>query len=336
MNAFILALFQRKHKLKSTTLFQVLIGRQTSSVLCYAYFNDLLPYFRSFPELSENDFQQRLQTLTKQGWLQAVPLEPHYYEIITKKPKEETPTFSHLNYFRFGKKEKEVWRLIQLLVQVASYLGKSKEYLPIESSPYSLARMRYFVRQHKKVLRATIYQELTVLLQALEKEQADFLSQSFTGHQQNGSAFFQLLPEAYQAFPQDKFYVSNSLHAFFSELEQHQEFLLYQFVADLFAENRNKSAVLSIQRFKEGMTLAQISQQRRLKQGTLHDHMIEWAISDEQFPFQAFLSAEHYARLQQLPANSWQYPYRTLHLPPEISFFELRLYQIQEKRGTKC
>ena len=111
---------------------------------------------------------------------------------------------------------------------------------------------------------------------------------------------------------------------------------MYQFVADLFAENRNKSAVLSIQRFKEGMTLAQISQQRRLKQGTLHDHMIEWAISDEQFPFQAFLSAEHYARLQQLPANSWQYPYRTLHLPPEISFFELRLYQIQEKRGTKC
>lgn len=336
MNKFILALFQRKHKLKSTTLFQVLIGRRTTSVLSYAYFNDLLPFFGSFPELTEDTLHQSLKELSQQGWIQPIANEPKYYEWLKKEASGVAIEFEQLDYFRFGKKEKEVWRLIQFLVQVASYLGKGKDYLPIESSPYHLARTRQFVKRHKEQLRQGVYEELIVLFQLLPKEQANLLSQTFTGYQQNGSAFFQLVPEIYQEPAWEKMFISNRIHAFLAKLEEQKGFLLYQFVASILLENQNKSAVLSRTLFQQGLTLEEISQQRRLKQGTLHDHFIEWAISDANFPFQAFLKPEHQVILSQLPEASWDYPYATLQLPKELSFFELRLYQIQEKRGISC
>lgn len=336
MNKFILALFQRKHKLKSTTLFQVLIGRRTTSVLSYAYFNDLLPLFGSFPKLTEATFDQILRELSQEGWIDAIPGEPKYYQLLKQEPVLNYPTFHQLDYFRFGKKEKEVWRLIQFIVQVASYLGKEKDYLPIESSPYHLARTRYFVQQHKEHLQARIYEELVVLFQLLSKEQAELLSHTLTGYQQNGAAFFQLLSEEYQEFPLEKLAISNSIHAFLAKLEEKKDFLLYQFVAEILLENQNKSAVLSRTLFQQGLDLEEIGQQRRLKSGTLHDHFIEWAISDDQFPFQAFLNPKHQTIFNQLPKASWNQPYKTLGLPKELSFFELRLYQIQEKRGRKC
>ena len=335
MNKFILALFQRKHKLKSTTLYQVLIGRRTTSVLSYAYFNDLLPFFGSFPEWKESDFYKVLKELEEQGKISPLLDEPKYYQWIPEETFEELPTFTNLDYFQFGRKEQEAWHLVQFLTQVASYLGKSREYLPIESSPYYLAKTRQFVQQHKRVLKEKIYEELKVLFQGLSRETADLLSQTLTGYQQNGSAFFQLLPEDFQEKPFDQLYVSNHLHAFFEELVQHQDFLFYQFLAPVLLANQNQSAIVSRQLFQQGLSLEEIGEQRRLKKGTLHDHFIEWAMMEQDFPFAAFLTQEKYERLNQLPIHSWEKTYRELNLAQEISFFELRLYQIQEKRGVK-
>ncbi|MHC5269696.1 helix-turn-helix domain-containing protein [Enterococcus sp. LJL98] len=336
MNKFILALFQEKHKLKSTTLYQVLIGRRTTSVLSYAYFNDLLPFFGIFPELKEEIFAHQLATLEKAGEIVRVNDDSKQFQLTSEK---QNPTlfadFPFLNSFRFGRKEQEAWHLVQFLTQVASYLGKSRSYLPLASSTYDLMKTRQFVHLHKPQLRETIYAELSHLFQALPRETSNFLSQTLTGFQQNGAAFFQLLPEQYQETPWSQIYLSNHLHAFFAVLLHYPDFLLYEFLWPTLRANQNQSALFSKQLFQSGLSLEAIGVKRGLKQGTLHDHLLEWAMLDVNFPFSAFLTKEKEKKFQQLPQKSWEFTYRQLQLSEEIPFFELRLYQIREKRGEK-
>lgn len=334
MNIFILALFQKNHKLKSTTLYQILIGRRTTSVLSYAYFNELLPVFGSFPKLTEKEFTKNLHRLAKEKKILPSESDANYWERNSEKEAVEIPAFfSALNYYRYGRKEEEVWRLIQFIIQVASYLGKSNQYLPIENSPYYLAQTRQFVKQHKAELNEKIYEELTTIFGALSDENADFLAQSLIGYQQNGSAFFQLIPEEYQATPWNQLYLSAMRHRFYQELEKHPDFLLTRFIQPVLLANANQSAKLSQEMFQQGATLDQICQQRRIRPGTLHDHLIEWAFEDVKFPFKRLLSPQAVEAFSQLPEESWNYTYKELLGTSNFSFFELRLYQIQQKRG---
>lgn len=336
MNTFILALFQRNHKLKSTTLYQLLIGRRTTSVLSYAYFHDLLPFFGSFPKLKEQELAKSLTQLAHDKKIERVLGQSNHWRLIAGTTIEVPDFIEAIDYYHYGKKEEEVWRSIQFLVQVTSYLGKSKQYLPIENSPYYLAKMRQFVKQHKKELHQRVFEELTALFATLTDENADFLAQSFIGFQQNGATLFQLLPTAFQEYPWNQLYVSAMRHRFYLELEKHPDFLLHQFVRPILQANFNQSAQLSQEMFLNGDSMTEICQKRRIRPGTLHDHLLEWAFVDSSFPFERLLTTEALAQFQLLPPDSWNYPYKELLGTSTFSFFELRLYQIKQKRGESC
>jgi uncharacterized protein YpbB len=53
MDTFILSLFSTEDKLKPSTLYQVLSGKRTSSVLTYAFFHNLLHLSGVCPQLTE-------------------------------------------------------------------------------------------------------------------------------------------------------------------------------------------------------------------------------------------------------------------------------------------
>lgn len=336
MDKFILAFFQLKHKLKPTTTYHVLVGRRSTSILSYAFFNDILPFFGSFPELKEAHYQQILTQLIDAGLLEQLASgELGYVEQSALDDPYELFE-NQIDYFRYGKKEAQAWRLVQFLVQVASYYGKTKNYQPLENSPYFLNRTRLFVKQHHLNLRTTIYQELQMILANLPSETADFLARSFSGYQVSGSVFFQLLPEAQQMLPWSRLAISAKCHPLFKELENHPEFLLTQFIAPILQENQNQSALETKRLYQKGLTCQQLCQQRQIKPSTLNDHLLEWALIDPAFPFSDFLKPAMSDVFARLPKNSWLYSYKELRLPENLSFFELRLHQIQMKRGEIC
>lgn len=336
MDKFILAFFQLKHKLKPTTTYHVLVGRRSTSILSYAYFNDILPFFGSFPEFKEAHYQQILAQLIQTGLLEKLPNGELAY-VASSALDEQVELFENqIDYFRYGKKEAQAWRLVQFLVQVASYYGKTKHYQPLENSPYYLNRTRLFVKQHQLNLRTTIYHELQMILANLPSETANFLARSFSGYQASGSVFFQLLPETQQTMPWSRLAISAKCHPLFKVLETHPEFLLTQFIAPILQENQNQSALQTKKLYQKGLTCEQICQQRQIKESTLNDHLLEWALVDSDFPFSDFLTPTLSEALAHLPKNSWLYSYKELQLPENLSFFVLRLYQIKMKRGASC
>lgn len=56
MTEFILSLFLSRNKLRVSSLFQLISGKRTTSVLIYSFLNDLLLVHGSFPTLKEEEF----------------------------------------------------------------------------------------------------------------------------------------------------------------------------------------------------------------------------------------------------------------------------------------
>ena len=98
MNEFILALFSAEDKLKPSTLYQVLVGKRTSSVLTYAFFHDLLPLSAVLPELAEKQFYEHLRQLQKEQRLRTDG------ELLSAAaPTAREPRLSEVDFFKYGR-----------------------------------------------------------------------------------------------------------------------------------------------------------------------------------------------------------------------------------------
>jgi uncharacterized protein YpbB len=170
MDTFILSLFSTEDKLKPSTLYQVLSGKRTSSVLTYAFFHNLLHLSGVCPQLTETVFYTIINQLKKEQQL----IEIDGLLTVSQEINCEAKKYlAGVDFFKFGRKEQEIWRSIQFLVQVASYLESDEKYIPLESSPFYTERVRQFVYRYREVMKATVYQELVTVFTNLPKEKAD-------------------------------------------------------------------------------------------------------------------------------------------------------------------
>ena len=76
----------------------------------------------------------------------------------------------------------------------------------------------------------------------------------------------------------------------------------HSFLKPLFIQNLNKSMLVTRKMLQSGVSVGQVMQQRRLKLGTVQDHIIEWALLEETFPFEKFIDNQQ--NLLELPEDS--------------------------------
>lgn len=339
MNELILSFFEEGNKMKGTTLYHLLRGRRTNSVLVYGFFHGVLPYLGAFPKLDESLIKKILAYHCSKGFLK----EDKGEYLLTDKGRralEKNPfRFPEIDYFSFGKTAHMNWRLVKFAIQVVSYFSYSEnEYLPIETSPYYTIQVKNWLRQQeRKQLSVQIKTELTATFQQLSDTQAAFLSNQFSGRQIDGAVAYQLLPDSMQEFPYNQLFEDEAIHAFFRCLKELPESALYELVKEGLKQNYNQSVRQTIRLFLQGATKEQVMQVRHIKESTINDHLIEWAILDEAFPFQQFISKETEEQLCQLnsPILTWQY--REINQRFSLSYDSFRLFQIREyrKKGRK-
>lgn len=339
MNELILSFFEEGNKMKGTTLYHLLRGRRTNSVLVYGFFHGVLPYLGAFPKLEESLIKKILKNHCSKGFLVEHDGEYQLTDEGRMALKKNALRFPDIDYFSFGKTASMNWRLVKFAVQVVSYISYGEnEYVPIETSPYYTIQVKNWLkRQEKAQLPTQIKTELATIFKQLSDTQVTFLSNQFSGRQIDGSVVYQLLPKTMQEFPYNQLFEDEAIHAFFRQLKKIPESILYALVKEGLKQNYNQSARQTIRLFLQGATKEQVMQIRHIKTSTINDHLIEWAIVDETFPFQRFISREAQVHLSQLdqPMLTWQYA--EINERFSISYDSFRLFQIREyrKRGQK-
>lgn len=334
MNSLILTLFSEGDKLKGTTLYHLLRGKRSSSVLLYGFFHDILRFSGMYPRFSENDLIQLLAMYGKKGLLE----QEEVYFFLTEKGAEANRQFlmnhtvSHMDFFRFGRSDLEIWRLIKFAVQVASHLSaEENRYVPLESDVFFSAQIkRWLSLRPKAVTISKVQQELGKIFGSMEQWQADFLANQFSGFEMAGLVSFQLAEthDKAQIFLIER----DALHAFLTQLSLHEDFILHQLAKTLFAKNLNSSMLMTKSLVLKGLNFEEIVQRRGLKKGTVQDHLLEWAIQDPNFPYERFLSdgdAEYLMKLDQ-KAKDWSF--KEVFSENAMDYLTFRLTQIKQYR----
>lgn len=153
----------------------------------------------------------------------------------------------------------------------------------------------------------TFIQELTEIFQQLPQEEADFLANQFSGYDVQGKTSFQLLPLKWQEQPWNQLYRQHAIDLFLAQIHDGE---LKRLIVELDSQNINQSMVKTREYFLAGKTVDEIMNLRHLKQGTINDHFIEWALSDKDFPFAEFerIDFTDYSKEQVIAARYQEQP----------------------------
>ncbi|WP_265456899.1 helix-turn-helix domain-containing protein [Enterococcus sp. HY326] len=333
----ILLLFQAGNKLKETTLFHLLKGKGSTSVLLFGFFQQNLNFFGIYPKLSQEDYQQLLFKLLEKKYLIR---SGDYLELtaLGKAVLEELLIqypLEHFNSYIYGRSEEEMWRSVKLAVQVVSQLSfHNNQYVPIENNPLLINQQKKWLKKvSKETLIKQLPQELTEIFAQMPQKTADFLARQFSGYQLLGSLPFQLSGQSNG--PLAALSARSQLHYFFELIEKTQPPLLSDLLAPFNLQNLNQSMQQTKFLAQQGKTPAEIAAKRRLKIGTINDHLIEWAIQDSDFPTADFVPASVKAELAKLslPPDTWNY--KELAGSGQLDYLAFRLCQIDffKKKG---
>lgn len=336
---FILTLFQHGYKVRTSTLYHLLKGKRTSSVLVYGFLYENLRFFQLCPELSEQEFNRQIHTLNEARLL-VTDLTGEVQ--ITKQGKrllsESDQSIHWLDNYRFGKTDEEIWRFLQFLVQVTSHLSYGdKEYIPLEQSPFYQAYLkRRIASVSKKELIQTMKTEWYFLLSRLSKSEADYFAQQFSGYQQIGRIAAQILQK--ESTPFEQLLIKKDwLHHLLYEIENmREETFLKKSIQPFITKNDNQSMNQTKSYLHQQPSIETIAQQRGMKKSTIQDHLLELALTEE-IPFEHYISKETYRFLDQLSSPCQQWIYRSLKQENEqLDYFEYRLYQIEKLKKERA
>lgn len=336
---FILALFYHGYKARTSTLFHLLKGKHTSSVLLYGFLFDNLRFFGSFPDLSEKEYEHCLMELRKKEHLfflekGQVQLTEKGLNYLLSNSANSYLDYPCIDYFQFGKTDDECWRMLQFSVQITSYLSYGEtHYVPLEQSPLFQQHIKKIIKNYpKKEFIQQIKTEWSALFSELPIEEANFFAHQFTGYQHIGQIPHQLINLEGTALHR-QFFLKNRLHKLLSIiLLREDSSILKQIIYPLIKQNENKSMNESLKYLKLGCTLEEISAQRTIKTNTVKDHFLEASIiglveSDQILD----KSISNMLNQVQGPYQEWQYQELKGKIN-ELDYFDFRLYQITKKQ----
>lgn len=336
---FILALFAHGYKARTSTLYHLLRGKRTTSVLLYGFQFNTLHFFQLFPMLTEESFIRQIDWLTETGYLRTestgeVQLTAQGAQELINHPLP----ISAINSYRFGKTDQQMWRMLQFSVQVVSQLAAhERHYIPIEHSFYYQKQLKHVINQFTRVelIQAT-KNEWTRLFETLSDHEADFLANQFSGNQLIGKTIAQLVPPATSSVMQTLF-VTNTLHKLLHAICDQPASLLKQFIEPFLQQNENQSLNQTRVYFHQGLSVEELAEKRQLKKATIQDHLLELAIA-EVFPFEHYLSEETEQTLLSLSSSPEEWVYREVKQKnTNLDYFQFRLMQIKQiKKKRVC
>ena len=255
----------------------------------------------------------------------------HIYR-ITPTGKEEIRHFvlpSYVDGWKHMNESSSFWKRLSLLVQAIANIVHRTSFEPVHRDESTQLFVKRWLFQHKHIPTTArlLYHEMNELLSGVEEKEANIFVWRLTTHARIGWTNEQI---AYAIEEEDVTVLllfQNVLHYMLDMTEKEKEkFPLLYSLRQQKRTQLTSSAEKTWALLKEGYSLEQIAQLRRLKKGTIEDHIVEIATYVPSFVITPFLEENKRTRIiqhaRQLQTNKLRMIKEAL---PDVSYFEIRL-----------
>ncbi|WP_176215131.1 helix-turn-helix domain-containing protein [Cytobacillus gottheilii] len=319
------------------SVFHLLNGKKSSQTIQDAFLFQLTPFFRVYPAMTRQQFDQHLAEMRKEKWI--LEYEPSQYRLTDqgidtlKEQLTKQPLPQNLNGWKFHQLSVVFWERLSLLVQVVSNLmSNNLSYLPIQRKKETHVWLKQFLQETKMdrhILAQKVYDELVDCLENSSNIRPQLLISRLTGTDAIGLT----KEQAAVRFSMDQDYFDlhfqSILHSMLAVIkEKPVPFPLLNKVIQ-YTETEftmTHSAQKTEELLQNGFTLEEIALYRKLKKNTIEDHVVELALSKPQFEIESFVSADIVDDILEAvkKVNTKQLKH-IKSIVPHAQYFEIRL-----------
>ena len=325
--------------MRSSTLYHLLKGKRTTSVLSFGYFYQLLTYFALFPKAKEKEYQQVVNELSKSGLIKESNKKLFVITEKGKKYLEENweADLGSVNQLKYYKWDKSFFDLLVFASQVISEKAyKNKQYLPIEANLFKQQQLKKWIKgQEGEGVNERLYFEWEKITAELPNESQELILAQLVGHQEIGMTLFQIAEKNNRDVILNYLLFKNSWHHLLTVLisDPSDYPLFYSLLQTQGNRDKEPSSQQTTELYKQGYSLENIAVRRHLKISTVTDHLIEHFIVEQDYGMFPVISEQKLAKLAPLLLNKpdyvqWTFK-ETLELCPELSFYEFKFYQFK-------
>lgn len=344
---FLLYLFSAKQARKETSIYYLLQGKRTASMLYRTVDYQLEAIFGLFPKLDRSVYQNRLEKLIQLNYVSYS--EESKEALLTLKGKEVLEVFFNqhylphqLNWMRERRVVLTFQKVIYFLTQILSEARyQNKRYIPIEKNVALQQWTKQWLRQQKKDYQDLALQfglEWKKILSQIEPDTATLIVYLMTGHQMTGLTKKQLAQKMSIEEAEVHIRWLDGLSQMVHQIDEIAEqvpllnSILMQ-IKERSHQGLSKSAQETQLLVQQGHTVEQVCNIRRLKKSTVYEHLIELVIVYPELEISAFMPATIYASLNQLWDENSSITYQeALERLPDMEFYWFRMMQIERRR----
>lgn len=343
---FYLSLFSQNHSKKASTIYHVLSGKKTASILYGAEKYQLTQFFALFSKLDRTQFKNDIDKLVHLKYLLHSE-EKDGYSLSAIGKKEYSEFFiehyypEHLNHLQEGLALNHFWHTLQLTTQVLSEIRyKNKTYIPIEKEWEKQIWLKQWLKKNEKNKQELALQfgkEWMVILNELPLLNAEMIAANLSGHNTTGKTQKQLAETFKKEAVEISLIILDSLVCIRKIIEQQSEnlSLFFSIYKDMIYtyDGMTKSAGLTKRFLLNGYSLDDTVKQRQLKESTVNEHIIEISIMDPLFDISTILPMNKLKEIKQILKETPTTTYQDLiKKKPEVLFLWYRLAQIERNR----
>ncbi|MGX7023554.1 helix-turn-helix domain-containing protein [Vagococcus hydrophili] len=334
---FILHCFESKQPMRVSTLYHLLKGKRTTSILSYAYFYDLLEYFNLFSKQQESSYLKTIQELIQNGYLEV--LEEGVVQItdegllllINQKAK---PNLSSLNQLKYYKWDLKYWQRLLFVTQVISEKSfKEKNYVPIENNVFRQQQLKRWLKKQDEKIIENIYDEWRFIADQLPKDDQIYIFKQLVGHEHVGQTFQQITENQETDLIFSYLEFKNILHEMIELIEEFQDKLpiFFGMMGEEKQLLKEESYLVTKKIYEKTQSVREVAQVRNLKESTITDHLLESFListSKEEIILNESLNRQilDKFRVEQPDFRRWRFSDVRKEMP-NLSFYEFKMYQ---------
>ncbi|MBK3497254.1 helix-turn-helix domain-containing protein [Viridibacillus sp. YIM B01967] len=312
--------------------FHLLKGKRSGQTIQDVGNFNLHAFFGLTPKLSKEKYLDQAEQLVGKGY---ATYKDEQFFILTNAGREKAngSKMMQFNGWYYRGNEHIFFKRLSLVIQSLSYsVQEVKSFAPIQKNEdIQLWVKHYLVKNNYKsnAFIQTIRDEISDSLKGLPVEESslNLLLYRLTGFNTPGWTWEQLAREQESTLLDVQLAFLEVLHAWLDALYKGPKYYLSQLaegirIEQLLTESAQKTANL----FHQGYTLEQISAIRRLKGSTIEDHLVEMAMSLQEFPLEQFVAQQDVEAIvyavQQMNSKKLKVLRDSM---PELSYFQIRL-----------
>lgn len=343
----VFSLFSTKTSQKTMTVFHILNGKRTASILYQAELYQLSAYFGLFPTLKKETYQRIIEKGQNLEFLVTAEDGADYLLLSSKGSKVVGLYFAehfvpkNLDLLQYGRWIREFWRRIGFASQVLSEVQfENTHYFPIEKEWRLQVWIKQWLHQQKeerKRIAEEFGREWLHIGQTQSEESMTVLVGFLTGHQVIGQTTQQIATECSKETSEIAVILLDGLSQMATVIRNKPSDypLFYQILSELEQSvgSVSPSVRKTIEEVERGISLHDITKKRRLKLSTVSEHLIEYLLVYPTVAAEELVQEQPFLAVSQLLKENPTYSYSEMQdFFSDLPFYVYRLAQIERWR----